>query len=139
MRLAYRNQNGHVKRGLASFLRTYQRFGYTPGPLLAACLIAALLGAVGIGRARQSGLRSAAFLFLSAALVVSLGAVAVSLFSWRYLLPELVLLPPAAAVGITALTMRREDGNQATESSASVARRRDAPTPESEPEGEAVR
>jgi hypothetical protein len=139
VRLAYRNQNGHVKRGLASFLRTYQRFGYTPGPLLAACLIAALLGAVGIGRARQSGLRSAAFLFLSAALVVSLGAVAVSLFSWRYLLPELVLLPPAAAVGITALTMRREDGNQATESSASVARRRDAPAPESEPEGEAVR
>ena len=86
---------------------------------MGAGLLVALLAALGLGRARRSGLRSAAFLFASVALVVQLGSVAVSLFSWRYQLPQLVLVPPAAALGVTAF-MRRRDRTRArpTETSA---------------------
>jgi hypothetical protein len=94
---------GDVHGSLASFLRTYQRFGYTPGPLLALALLAGLAAAVGLGRARRSGLRSAAFLFLGLMVAVCLGSLAVVPFSWRYQLPQLILLPPAAAVAIAAL------------------------------------
>jgi 4-amino-4-deoxy-L-arabinose transferase-like glycosyltransferase len=91
---------------LAPFLRTYQRFVYTYGPLLAMALIAGLLAAAGVGRARRSGLRTAAFLFTFTALAVYLPSVAISQFTWRYQLPLLVLLPPAGALGLAALTGR---------------------------------
>ena len=91
---------------LAPFLRTYQRFVYTWGPLLAIALVLGLLGAFGVGRARRSGLRTATFLFTFTALAIYLPSVAVSQFTWRYQLPLLVLLPPAGALGLAALTGR---------------------------------
>jgi hypothetical protein len=107
---AYGDRHGRGEPALGSFLRTYQRFAYTPGPLLAAALIIALSASLGLGRARNSGLRAAAFLFGAMGLVVSISSVAVLTFSWRYTLPQLVLLPPAAAVGATALLSRRGEG-----------------------------
>jgi hypothetical protein len=104
--MARRNERPHVDGALASFLRSYQRFGYTPGPLLAVALVLGLLGAVGLGQARRSGLRSACFLFSASALVVLVTAVAVNQFSWRYQLPGLILLPPAGALGLAALAER---------------------------------
>jgi hypothetical protein len=101
---------GHVQRSLASFLRMYQRFGYTPGPLLGLGLLVSLVAALGVGRAGRSGLRSAAFLFSGLALALGLGTIAVVPFSWRHQLPQLILLPPAAAVAITALT--RKEGRR---------------------------
>jgi Dolichyl-phosphate-mannose-protein mannosyltransferase len=98
--------DGHVQRSLASFLRTYQSFGYTAGPLLALGLVLGLLAAAGLGRARRSGLRSAAFLFCGLAVTLSLGSLAVVPFSWRYQLPQLVLVPPAAVLGVTAFTRK---------------------------------
>lgn len=98
---------GHVQPSLASFLRSYQRFGYTPGPLLALGLLLGLAAAVGVGRARHSGLRSAAFLFSGLAVVLCLGSLAVVPFSWRYQLPQLLLVPSAAAVALTALLVQR--------------------------------
>jgi hypothetical protein len=98
------DSRGHVNQSLASFLRTYQRYGYTPGPLLAVGLLAGLAAAFGVGRARRSDLRAPAFLFAAVALAVCLGTAAVSLFSLRYLLPELVLLPAALVLGLTAIT-----------------------------------
>ncbi len=89
----------------AGFLRSYQRVGYAPGPVLLAGLVAALVAALGVGRARRSGLRTASFLFAAAAVVVLLPP-AMLQFSWRYQLPQLVLLPAAGAVAITALTRR---------------------------------
>jgi hypothetical protein len=94
---------GRVSPALASFLHSYQTVGYTPGPLLGLALVVGLVGALGVGRARRSGLRSACFLFSTAALVVLVTAVAVNQFSWRYQLPQLILLPPAGALGLTAL------------------------------------
>jgi hypothetical protein len=104
------DKGGYADAQLGSFLRTYQRVGYVPGPLLAVFLVVALLAAVGVGRARQSGLRAAAFLFSSGSVVLLLASVAVTVFSWRYELPQLVLLPPAAAIGLTALTATRDTG-----------------------------
>jgi hypothetical protein len=99
-------EQGIADSTLAPFLRTYQRFVYTPGPLLALALLAGILAALGVGRARHSGLRTAAFLFTVTALAVYLPSVAVSQFTWRYQLPLLVLLPPAGAIGLAALTGR---------------------------------
>jgi hypothetical protein len=99
---------GDVQPSLASFLRTYQRFGYTPGPLLALGLLAGLAAAVGLGRARRSGLRSASFLFVGLTVAVCVGSLAVVPFSWRYQLPQLVLLPTAAAIAVAALTRKSE-------------------------------
>jgi hypothetical protein len=94
---------------LISFLRRYQKAGYVPGPLLAACLLAGLAAALGLGRARRSGLRSAAFLFSGVGAVVCLGSVFVTVFSWRYQIPQLVLLPPAGALGAAALLGFRDE------------------------------
>ena len=96
---------------LAPFLRTYQKLVYTPGPVLAIALLAGLLAAVGVGRARRSGVRTAAFLLTFTALAVYLPSVAVSQFTWRYQLPLLVLLPPAGALGLAALTGRTTPGD----------------------------
>jgi hypothetical protein len=98
----------HLDSSLVSFLRTYQRFGYVPGPLLALGLILGIVAALGVGRARTSGLRPAAFLFSGLAVVVCLGSVVATVFSWRYQIPQLVLLPPAFAIAVTALTGRPE-------------------------------
>ena len=99
-------EHGVADSTLAPFLRTYQRFVYTYGPLLAIALVLGLLAAAGVGRARHSGLRSATFLFTFMALAIYLPSVAVSQFTWRYQLPLLVLLPPAGALALAALTGR---------------------------------
>lgn len=99
-------ERGQVARPLARFLRTYQRVGHTPGPLLALALLLGAAAAVGIGRARGSGVRTAAFAFTGVALAIAISSVAVSQFSWRYQLPLLVLAPPAGAIGATALARR---------------------------------
>jgi hypothetical protein len=91
----------------ARFIRAYQQVGFTPGPVLAACLIVGAAAALGLGRARSSGLRSAAFLFTAAALALVFATAAFTLFSWRYQLPQLIVLPPALALGLTALTGKR--------------------------------
>ena len=93
---------GHVRTGPASALRFYQQFGYVPGPVLALALALALLAALGV-RTAASGLRTATFLFAGLAVAVCLGAVLVVPFSWRYQLPQLVLLAPAAALALTAM------------------------------------
>ncbi|MBK1785411.1 glycosyltransferase family 2 protein [Prauserella cavernicola] len=88
---------------LASFLRNYQLHGgYTWGPLLAIASLAGLLGALGVGRARRSGLRSAAFLATGSGLILLLGSAAFE-FSWRYQLPALLLLPLGGALGAAAM------------------------------------
>ena len=50
---------------------------------------------------------TAALLFGLLGVLVVAGSVAVLEFSWRYWLPTLVLLPPAGAIGWTALAARR--------------------------------
>ncbi|MGH8868075.1 MAG: glycosyltransferase family 2 protein [Actinomycetes bacterium] len=87
-------------------LRTYQQTGgYLPGPVLLACLALGLAGAAGVGRARASGQRAACLLWVTVGGGLLLAA-DLYLFSWRYQLPALVTLPPAAALGLSALLSR---------------------------------
>jgi Dolichyl-phosphate-mannose-protein mannosyltransferase len=99
---------------LGRFLRGYQRFGFTWGPVLALGMIAGLLAAIGVGRARRSGLRTATFLFAAMAVVTFGSTVAVNTFTWRYQIILVSLLPPAAALGLTAI-LRRPGESRSTE------------------------
>jgi hypothetical protein len=90
----------------ARFLTRFQNDVHTPGPLL---LLAALVGAaasMGVGRARLSGDRVAAGLLVGVCLTTLATTAALSGFSWRYQLPQLGLLGPAAALGVTAMIRR---------------------------------
>lgn len=101
--LAYDDQLPHADRDLATFLRSYQlNGGYTWGPLLAAYALFGILGAVGVGKARRSPLRSGAFLATGSALIILAGSAAFE-FSWRYQLPALVLLPIGGVLGLAAM------------------------------------
>jgi hypothetical protein len=103
----FHRREGHrpvINRPLARVLRRYQlSVGYTPGPVLLACVVLALVAGFGAGRARHSGQRLACLLWLSTGLGLLLAA-ALYEFSWRYQLPALVTIPPAAALALSALT-----------------------------------
>ncbi|MFC4002161.1 glycosyltransferase [Prauserella oleivorans] len=113
MTLAYDGVLPGADLELASFLRGYQLGGgYTWGPVLAAFGLFGILGAAGVGKARRSGLRSAAFLATGSGLIILLGSAAFE-FSWRYQLPALVLLPLGGVLGLAAmfgLNKRRPGG-----------------------------
>jgi hypothetical protein len=111
---AYAGYGPVLDRPLARILAGYQHVGHTPGPVLGACALAGLLAAAGVGRARRSGLRVAAWTFAAVCLAVLVGAALGSVFSWRYQLPQLVLLPPAGALGLSALLRRdlRDPGEE---------------------------
>jgi hypothetical protein len=99
----YGTLDRQVNGGLASSLRSYQAVADVPGPLLGAALLVALLGALGFGCMQKSRLQSASFLFAGTGLAVCLGSVAVSHLSIRYQLPQVALLPPAAAAALAGL------------------------------------
>lgn len=106
-----------VDRPIAAFLRSYQLGGgYTPGPLLALLVLAALIGsAVALGgrrlpRRRLSKSHQDEVARLSVACLCFFGTAAGLLlvsdlyeFSWRYQLPALITLPPAGVLGAWAV------------------------------------
>jgi hypothetical protein len=94
---------GDVRGPLAGFLRSYQMVGYAPGPLLALGLLVAIASLFPIGSARRAGLRTATFLFIGLYAALCVVPLLVAPFSWRYQLPQLLLIPPAVALAITAL------------------------------------
>ena len=101
----YGNEGPSVNLGLARFLRKYQlTTGYTRGTVVLVALLIGLLGALGVGRARRSGLRAACLLWTLVPVGLLLVPAAVFEFTWRYQLPGVVLLPIAGALGLTAMT-----------------------------------
>jgi hypothetical protein len=102
--------NPAVIKPLATFLRAYQLDGgYTPGPLFAFALIAGLAGSLTVLRRRATPARRAAALACALFFVTGVLALLSSdifEFNWRYQLPALITLPPAAALAI-ALLLRR--------------------------------
>jgi hypothetical protein len=92
----------------ARFLRAYQLHGgYTPGPLFALCVLAGLIGSASLLVRRRAGpaVREpalACLLFFASGVAVLLVS-DVFEFSWRYLLPALVTLVPAGALGIAVV------------------------------------
>jgi len=99
---------------LASFLRGYQLGGgYTPGPLLALATLAGLAGTVSLARrhatpAQRHAAQACLLMFTSAAAVLLISDAFE--YSWRYQLPALITLPPAAALAITALFIHGREG-----------------------------
>jgi Dolichyl-phosphate-mannose-protein mannosyltransferase len=107
----YRGGAPAAVRPLAVFLHDYQLGGgYTPGPLLLLMTLAGLAGTLSLFRRRATtGQRDAAgacLLMFTAGVCVLLVSDAFE-FSWRYQLPALITLPPAAALAVTALFTHR--------------------------------
>jgi hypothetical protein len=94
---------------VAVFLRAYQLDGgYTPGPLLAGCVLAGLAGSLLVLRRRSDARQPAlACLLFSGSGVFVLAVSDLFEFSWRYQLPALVTLVPAGALGIAAIAACR--------------------------------
>jgi hypothetical protein len=96
-----------VWRPVAAFLRSYQLDGgYTPGPVLLLCTLTGLIGSAFALRRRlpwaTRGPALACLLFFASAVLVTLVSDAF-VFSWRYMLPLLVTLVPAGALGISVI------------------------------------
>jgi hypothetical protein len=116
VRVAREGWGGRIRAApdasLTAPLRSYQRYVYTPGPLLLAFLAAALAAGLGLvrGAVRGRHARWACMLLAVSALAVVLVPSLTVGFSYRYGLPLLVLLPPAAAaaadLGLDALARR---------------------------------
>jgi hypothetical protein len=106
----FRGGNPAVAGPLASFLRGYQQDGgYTPGPLFAFAVLAGLAGSLTVLRRRAAPAQRAAALaclLFFATGVAALLSSDVFEFNWRYQLPALITLPPAAALAITLLLRR---------------------------------
>ena len=107
----FRGGNPAVIAPLASFLRGYQLDGgYTPGPLFAFTVLAGLAGSLAALRRRATPAQRAtalACLLFFVTGVLALLSSDVFEFNWRYQLPALVTLPPAAALAVTLLLRRR--------------------------------
>jgi hypothetical protein len=98
-----------LNRPLAEVLHGYQRFGYTPGPLLAAAVVLAVVGALAYRSREQLQVRWGAVLLAVCGVVMLAGSVATAVFDYRYMLPALVVVPPAGVLGITLLEQRARE------------------------------
>jgi len=98
-----------VRPGLATFVTSYGRWFYVPGPVFAAGLVLALTTLAVATRRRRRGpgerapARDACLLFTAAAVLVLVPPAAFATFDWRYQLPQLTLIPVAAVLGAAAL------------------------------------
>jgi hypothetical protein len=95
----------YARHGVASFLTGYGRWFYVPGPVFAGGLVLALAGVIA-GTRRRDGLASAGLLFTASAVLVLVPPALFATFDWRYQLPQLTLIPVAAAIGHPLLTRR---------------------------------
>jgi hypothetical protein len=97
-------------------LHRYQRWAFTPGPVLASCLLVTVAALIrSRGGARRLALDAA--LLGASTLVALLMTSALALFNYRYGLIAVILLPAAAALAITSLLQTRaRDPPTATDS-----------------------
>lgn len=107
-------------------LRSYQRYFYTQGPLLGVCLVVGLGALLARRRSWRDRLDPAVLALLGLTLLA--GPAATASFDFRYLLPTLAVLPPAAALalrGVSAPPWRRRQ----VEKAATEQERRPEPAP----------
>jgi hypothetical protein len=98
----------HTNAGASRFLHDYQRWVFLTGPAFAVCLIIVLVALVLRRGAWRLRLDAA---FIAAAVVASLiVVVAVSMFSYRYGLTAVLLLPAAAALAGETMRVNRRAG-----------------------------
>ncbi|MEJ5914579.1 hypothetical protein [Pseudokineococcus sp. 1T1Z-3] len=87
----------------ADALVAYQRVGYVPGPVVLLSLVVALAGAV---LPRAGAARPYVLLLVLVGFGLSLLPALTTEFIWRYQLPGVLLLPPAAVLAASALRRR---------------------------------
>ncbi len=87
-----------VRHSLARFLTGYGRWFYVPGPVFAGGLALALAGLT-VGACRRDKQANAGLLFTASAVLVLIPPAMFATFDWRYQLPQLTLIPVAAAIG----------------------------------------
>ncbi len=92
-----------VRRPVARVLRAYQKYVFTPGPVLGAAVLAGLYG---LARFRRR-LGGAVIFPWAAAVTLLLFPIAAADFSYRYLLPVLPFALLAAALAFTPLRRSR--------------------------------
>jgi hypothetical protein len=97
-------------RTAATAMAAYGRWVFSPGPVMALLLFVCVAATLGVRRARCSGDRTAVGLLLAACVVPLLTTSALSGFSWRYQLPQVALLPTAAALAVSAMVIGRSPG-----------------------------
>jgi hypothetical protein len=85
-------------------IRAYQEVVYTPGPVLAFCIVAGV-GALFLRR-RSSRERLDPALLAALGLTLLVAPAMTASFDYRYLLPTLAVLPPAAALALRGLSVR---------------------------------
>jgi hypothetical protein len=91
-------------------LRAYQDAVYTPGPLLLAAVVLAVMGAaLGSAGGLRRGLRAETLTLAAAGVLIPLVAAMTSMFDYRYLLPSLPLLPAAGVLGAMVVVARWRD------------------------------
>lgn len=99
-----------IDGALAGPLRAYQGAIQARGPMLALLSALALAGsALPLPTAEGRRLRAACGLFVASALVLLLVPVMTTVYHFRYVLPVLVLLGPAGALGCASLLSRRRE------------------------------
>jgi hypothetical protein len=99
----------------SKLLHYYQRYAWTSGQVLLAC-VAIVLAALVLGRGAWR-LRLDAALLVAATLVSLIVASALSVFSYRYGLVAILLLPPAAALAVTSMLRRQPVRSDRTQTS----------------------
>ena len=100
-----------IDSGLSGFMRSYQNVVYAQGLILLLLTVLGLLGVVVGRRTLEKGersLRAESFLFVGAALVLLVGAVTNTVYHFRYVIPAIPLLGPAAALGASAIWSRAQ-------------------------------
>src|SRR5256714_11279391 len=88
------------------FLRSYQR-SVNSGPIMLLVLVLGLAGLAGAPRGAGRRLRAECFLLVSSGLAILVVPALTSMFDFRYMLPTLVLFPPAGGLRGPAVARRR--------------------------------
>jgi hypothetical protein len=98
--------------GMVGDLRSYQRYFYTPGPVLGVCMLVGLGALFARRRGWPDRLDPAVLALLGLTLMA--GPAATASFDFRYVLPTLAVLPPAAALALRGVSLRRRPTEEAT-------------------------
>lgn len=107
-------------------LRSYQRYFYTPGPLLGVCLVIGLGGLLVRRRSWPDRLDPALLALLGFTLMA--GPAATASFDFRYVLPTLAVLPAAAALALRGFSLPPWRRRRPTADSTEEPRPEPAPT-----------
>jgi hypothetical protein len=106
-------QQLEVRQPLADFLDEYDDHAYLPGPVLLGLLALALAGLV-VRRPNAPPSRPLIFLLVALGMGLVIAPDVTAEFVWRYQLPAIILVPPAAALAWARL--RPQPGTTATPS-----------------------